>query len=172
MDFPALIEDTIKQEFIKNSKLLYLYIYRVVPIVLYNKLKYCKNGRIILLQLSQHEDQSYISDISHQSYSNIVSLYRSKSSLSNTYLKEKSIYFEISNVFWRDTLLFGYTTPQNNFTIHIADSNGNQILCSKISVESKKTVFFNKHIRKRHLEILETSVRALYLQCSFAYREV
>lgn len=172
MDFPALTEDTIKQEFIKNSKLLYFYIYRVVPIVFYNKLKYYKNGRIMSLQLFYRDDQSFIVDISHQPYSNTISLYRGKSSLSDTQLKEKSIYFEISNVFWQDTTIYGYTTPQNNFTIHTSDSNGNLVLCSKISVESKKTIFFNKYMRKRNLEILETTVRALYAQCSFTYQGV
>lgn len=171
MDSPALIEDTIKQEFIKNSKLLCSYIYHVAPIVLYNKLKHCKNERIIALQLIHRKDQSYRVDIAYQPYSNIISLYRSNYDLFKIQLKEKSIYFEISNVFWRNTLVYGYTTPQNNFTIHISDIR-KPILCSKISVESKKTVFFNKHIRKRHLEILETSVRALYLQCSFTYRGV
>lgn len=150
----TLTNNLIHQAFVKYSEYLFFYVHVIMPIKFKKLLKKQNQDKIKFFELWLYNNscQVTIADF-HEPYDKTeVNVYSDKY-VGKLQLKENSIWLDVLNGF-RDLLLVQcYTTEKENFVVRVLNKN-QMIPCIKISLKTKKVIFFNKNIKKAHLNVL------------------
>lgn len=161
-DDGVLANNLIHQAFVKYSEYLFFYVQVIMPIKFGNMLKKRKQDKIKFFNLCLYNDfwRISINDCCEPHNTTEIKVYSDKY-VGTLKLKENSIWLDVLNGF-RDFLLVQcYTTEKENFVIRVLNKN-HMIPCIKISLITKKVIFFNKNIKKAHLNVLLYSIQKIY----------
>ena len=161
-DAIILTKNLIHQEFVKYSKYLFFYVHVIMPSKFEKLLKKRNQDKIKFFDLCLYNNSCQVAIVDfHEPYDKTdVNVYSDKY-VGKLKLKENSIWLDVLNGF-RDLLLVQcYTTKKENFVIRVLNKN-QMIPCIKISLKTKKVIFFNKNIKKAHLNVLLYSIQKIY----------
>lgn len=158
----TLTNNLIHQAFVKYSEYLFFYVQIIIPSKFGNLLKKQKQDKIKFFELCFYNNSCQVAIVDfHEPYDTTEVKVYSDKYVGKLKLKENSVWLDVL-IGFRDLLLVQcYTTEKENFVIRVLNKN-RMIPCIKISLKTKKVVFFNKNIKKAHLNVLLYSIQKIY----------